>query len=302
MNDIQLILKPGQHPQAVAAFRTYFSISRDNPDVELLKEILSHFSRIPYENLSKIIKHHRFTDVSEKIRLPEEVMEDHARFHLGGTCFALTFFLESILKQHGYACYPVMADMRYGPNTHSAMIVLLDGVKYLADPGYLLNQPMELTTNRPRLYDTEFSGVELVFRPETSLYEIYTFRQDEIKWRYQFRDVPVSPEDFARLWASSFTWNGMHGLCLTRTEKGRMVYVHKTFMRETSFGTKKNTNIKKDYHLRIHEIFGIAPERVEEALAALEANLERERELGLWIPKKSIQYTVHRNKVEDVDR
>ena len=286
MHDKTPILMPGQHTGAVTAFRKHFTISRDKPDVTLLKEILAHYSRLPYENLSKIIKHHRFEDATEKIRLPEEVMEDHARFHLGGTCFALTFFLENILKQHGYNCYPVMADMRYGPNTHCAMIVLLNGIKHLVDPGYLLNEPMELTQNRPRLYETEFSGVELVYQPESSLYEIYTFRKDEIKWRYQFRDIPVDPERFAELWASSFTWNGMHGLCLTRTEKGRMVYVHKTFMRETSFDKKTNYNIKKDYHHRIHEVFGITPERVEEALAALESNLQRERESGIWIPKK----------------
>ena len=65
-----------------------------------------------------------------------------------------------------------------------------------------------------------------------------------------------------------------------------MVYVHKTFMRETSFDKKTNYNIKKDDHHRIHEVFGITPERVEEALAALESNLQRERESGIWIPKK----------------
>ncbi|NQT25969.1 arylamine N-acetyltransferase [candidate division KSB1 bacterium] len=298
MSDQTPILKFDPHPEAVSAFRKHFSISREKPDIELLKEILSHYSQIPYENLSKIIKHHQFDDVSEKIRLPEEVMEDHARFHLGGTCFALTFFLEAILKQHGYNCYPVMADMRYGPNTHCAMVVILNGIKYLVDPGYLLNQPMELVQNRPRIYDTEFSGVELVYQITTSLYEIYTFRKDEIKWRYQFRDIPVAPKDFARLWTSSFAWNGMHGLCLSRTEKGRMVYVHKTFMRETSYDKKTNYNIKKDYHLRIHETFGIAPERVEEALAALEANLERERELGLWVPKKSGTVNGEREKIK----
>jgi len=87
-------------------------------------------------------------------------------------------------------------------------------------------------------------------------------------------------------WLSSFAWNSMHGLCLTKVEKGRMVYVHKTFMRETCFDEKKNYNIKKDYHVTIHRVFGIEPKLVEQALAAVEENMKREQELGLWVPKK----------------
>ncbi len=290
----EYILTPASHQDGVKAFRAYFRISSRSADMTLLQEILQHYSGFPYENLSKIIKHSQAEEPAQKMRLPEEVMDDHARYHLGGTCFALTFFLYTILNYHGFQNYPVIADMRYGPNTHSALIVLLGGVKYLVDPGYLLNQPMALTHDKPRIFDTEFSGVELVYEPDSDVYEIYTFQKAEMKWRYRFCDRAVPLDEFAQLWQASFHWNGMHGLVLTRTERGRMVYVHKTFMRETTFGEKKNFNIKNDYHRRIHEVFGIDEERVEQALAALESNMRRERDSGLWVPKKkSIQNTVH---------
>ena len=76
----------------------------------------------------------------------------------------------------------------------------------------------------------------------------------------------------------------MNGLCLTRVERDRMIYVHRTFMRETSFEGKKNHNIRHRYHDTLRDIFGIEAEIVDAAQAALKVNLRRNRELGLWTP------------------
>ena len=282
----KVILDPSGHREAAGYFTKFFSVTEKPPDLDFLKEILFHFSGFPYENISKIIKHHRHFGEMGKIRLPCEVMEDHAEHRLGGTCFSLTYFLQTILTHLGFGCYPVMADMRWGKSVHCALVVCLSSERYLVDPGYLLNQPMEISAERPRLYKTEFSGVELVFRPEREEVDLYTFDETQTKWRYRFRDRPVPQEEFLDHWLSSFTWNSMHGLCLTKVEKGRMIYVHKTYMRETSFGERKNTNIKRNYRATIRRVFGIDPELVSQALAALEANMKRERELGLWVPKK----------------
>jgi IS5 family transposase len=78
----------------------------------------------------------------------------------------------------------------------------------------------------------------------------------------------------------------MHGLCLTKVERGRMVYIHKTYMRETTFDGKKNFNIKTRVHQTVADVFGISVELVESALASLASNMEREREMGLWVPRK----------------
>lgn len=280
------LLNPFLHTAGVKAFHEYFAIATKRADIHYLKEILHHFSKFPYENLSKIIKHSRETEMLRKMRFPLEVMEGYIRSRLGGTCFSLTFFLETVLVHNGYRCYPVMADMKWSANSHCAMIVFLEDGKFLVDPGYLLNQPMRMADQQPRVYDSEFTGVELVRRPESGLFEVYTFNRTEMKWRYRFRaEGPCPPGEFLRHWKSSFSWNSMHGLCLTRTESGKLIYIHKHFMRESTYDGKRNFNIKKDYHERIHVAFGIEPVMVEQALSALEFNMARERELGLWKPK-----------------
>jgi arylamine N-acetyltransferase len=281
------LLNPFLHTAGVTAFHEHFAIASKKPDLHYLKEILHHFSNFPYENLSKIIKHSRETGMLHKLRFPIEVMEGYVRDRLGGTCFSLTFFLETILVHNGYRCTSVMADMKWSPNSHCALIVFLEDGKYLVDPGYLLNQPMRLADERPRVYDSEFTGVELVRQPESDVCEVYTFNRTEMKWRYRFRaESPCPPETFLLHWISSFSWNSMHGLCLTRTERGKLIYIHKHFMRESTYDGKKNYNIKNSYHEHIRRAFGIAPRMVEQALSALEFNMARERELGLWKPKE----------------
>jgi arylamine N-acetyltransferase len=284
--DKVLLLDLEHYSRSSRQFHRFFSIFPQNPGLEYLSEILFHFSRLPYENISKIIKRHRYFERFDKIRLPDEVMDDHAQHGLGGTCFSLTYFLQTILHHRGFPSYPVMVDMRWGENVHCALIVLFDESKYLVDPGYLLNRPMELTSTKPRIFHNDNSGVEMVFQSEDQFYHIYTFNRQQTKWRYRFKDRPVSQDEFLHYWLDSFGWNSMHGLCLTKVEKGRMVYIHKNYMRQTTSDGKQNFNIRQNYHETIRDIFRIDPALVDEAKSALEANLTRERELGLRVPKE----------------
>ena len=282
-------LVPENFSDSVRLFSDFFKLKIDRPDIPSLQKILEKFSTIPYENISKIIKLSQNWEREDKLRLPTEVMDDHANFRFGGTCFSLTFFLETILLHYGYQCYPVMADMKAGKNIHSAIILTMNQKKYLVDPGYLLNVPMEINPQKPRLYRSATMGVELRFNQLLDCYQLFTFNKEKITWRYNFRDIPCPKEDFLRHWEASFTRSSMHGICLTKIQKEGMIYIHKDFMRETTFKSKKNYNIKKDYPRVIQNIFGIDQQFVEQAKAALEFNLEMEKKLGLFIPKKKIQ-------------
>lgn len=271
-------LDPGLHHAGVTNFLKHFQIYPAPPTFESLQKNLAAFSNLPYENLSKILKFNRLgADAHERLRLPEEVVEEHLRFHTGGTCFSLTFLLQAILLQQGFACYVVMGDMRAGRNIHCALVVLLQGAKYLVDPGYLLRQPMQLDPARPRLYHNEYNGIELRYDAATQSYDLFTFSREEVKWRYRFRDRPTPAEEFLRHWQASFHRNSMHGLCLTRVHENELIYVRKDFMRIHAMTGQRNVNLKRDFHAKIHEVFGIAPEYVEQALAALRENLARER-------------------------
>jgi len=281
-----IYLSPEKHNESVRFFLAFFKLKLERLNLQTLQKILDKFATIPYENISKIIKLSHSWENENRLRFPEEVIDDHANFHLGGTCFSLTFFLETILLYQGFQCYPVMADMKAGRNIHCTIIVLFDNKKLLVDPGYLLNTPMEMNPQKPRIYRTPTTGVELQFNHELGCYQLFTFNKEKMTWRYNFVDRPCPPEEFLAHWQASFTKPSMHGICLTKIQKDGYIFIHKNFMRETTFKSKKNFNIRQNYHETIHDIFGIDKQLIESAQGALEINLAMERKLGIFKPEE----------------
>lgn len=263
-----LVLNAGAHPESVRRFLRHYQIDIQHDRFNMLRQVLRAFSRLPYENLSKIVKLERNYSAPDRIRLPEEVMEDHARYHLGGTCFSLTYFLESILTYLDYTCYPVIAHMKRMRNSHCALIIIRDTEHWLADPGYLLNEPMRLDKDRSRMYRTPHTGVELGFCRKDEHYELYTFNRNQIKFRYRFRDIPLTPDAFLKHWQGSFYWPGMRGMCLTRINEQGMVYVHNDYVQVQNLTGKRKGRVE-DIHKLVSETFSIPPEwvdRVQEAI------------------------------------
>jgi len=267
MNDKHLIIPATElsYKKAVNGFISLCSINVNSVSFNLLEEIVKNFARFPYENVSKIIKNRRVEGI-DKLRLPEELLEEHREYNFGGTCFSLTFYLKKILDSVGFASYPVLADMNWGKNVHCSLVVILNRVKYLVDPGYLLTTPMEINPLRSKMFRTEFSGVELIFRRESKRVDLYTFDSTAKKWRYSFEDRPVSDTEFLKAWLDSFHWKTMKGICLNKIENNTRIYIHNTFMREESFKHKKNYKIKKNLHQTVYERFGIQANFIEEAL------------------------------------
>ncbi len=271
-------LDPSHHHAAVRQFLHAYQLLPQPPSSRYLQQIIAAFAHLPYENLSKIIKFNQHgASEHARLRLPEEVLEDHLRYRTGGTCFSLSFFLHAILLQQGFSNYIVMGDMRAGENMHCALLVLLDGFKCLLDPGYLLQRPMPLDPTQPRLCHNEFNGVELRYDLLTQCYDLFTFDRAETKWRYRFADRPTPLEEYLQHWQASFHRNSMHGLCLTRVHADELIFVRKDFMRITSLHGKRNVNLKKNYHAAVAEAFGLAPEYIAQAEAALRENLQRHK-------------------------
>ncbi|MBD3274229.1 MAG: hypothetical protein GF372_02905 [Candidatus Marinimicrobia bacterium] len=243
--------------------------------VEHINEIARKFSVLPYENLSKILNFYRFGD-AEHFRMPDELLEDHQRHKLGGTCFSLTYFLLEILTYAGYDCAPVLGDMKWGENVHSAVIVRMHDREYLVDPGYLIHKPLPLSKDTRTRFLTQHSGIEIRFDQELEKYNLYTFRHGNFTWRYRFSPNPVDMENFARHWKESFYKPSMHGIVLTKASQEEMIYIHNDFMKITSAEKVTRDKSRDTIEKTIAQEFGISLEILEEARMALEVNRSRE--------------------------
>ncbi len=271
-------LQYGSHSGAIQQFLSHIQPAASGPSLEHITQIVSQFSSIPYENVSKIIK---FANSSGEIsfRMPEEIYEDHRRWRLGGTCFSLTFYLLEILGFFDYQCSPVMGDMKWGENVHTALLLHYQGNNYLVDPGYMIHQPLQISKDTIQRYTAPHAGIEIRFRTADERFDLFTFRSGNYTWRYRFSPTPVSLEEFSRHWIASFFKPTMHGICLTRTNQHEMIYVHNDFTKISSRETVNRLRARNETEKIIMEKFGIPLHLIEEARHALDINRRKEQAL-----------------------
>ncbi|MBN1163779.1 MAG: arylamine N-acetyltransferase [Candidatus Krumholzibacteriota bacterium] len=263
-------------------FYEHFRIpSSGEADLDMLRTMVSHFSHLPYENLTKIIKKFSGSDPQACLRDPAEVIRGYIEDNTGGTCFSLTWCLGSILSGAGFRCYPVMADMRQ-PNIHCALVVLVKETRYIVDPGYLLGEPVPLA-GKPVTLPTPFGMVQL--RPRgLSSYDLYTQTGDQRKWRYRVRTAPVSQAQFLKYWIRSFSLPGMNSLQLTRLTRQGHLYIRDHHLRLRQEDKKINENIRQDLEARIEKEFGIPGEITARAREEIERMKSRWRTSVLAAP------------------
>jgi len=248
-------------------FLGHFGLPSGDPGLDLLRGIVTSYSDLPYENLTKIIKKFTANSPDERLRGPVEVVSGYVERHTGGTCFSLTYCLGSILASAGYRCYPVMADMKR-PNIHCALVVEMNERRYLVDPGYLVGEPVELAGSPVRM-ETTFGVVEI--RPrQGERYDLFTLEGQDRKWRYTVRTTPVSHAAFMRFWQDSFALPMMNNLLLTRLTPQGHLYIKNHHLRMKGAHGKANENIRSGFESRIEADFGIPADVTAQAREYLE--------------------------------
>ncbi len=244
--------------QAASVFFDHFGVSPDKPDIDSLGIIISKFSSIPWENLTKFLMKAQQLPGENRLRQADTVISEYIEKGTGGTCFSLTETLGTILSYAGYHCHPVMADMNHGKNIHCALAVTTGrGSRFLADPGYLVPVPVPLEPGQsPEL---EMYDERLIWEPVDNgrMYDLYTVNDSGKNWRYRIRMNPVSPDEFNFHWQRSFDATGMNSLHLNcRNSEGRLS-AHNLNLRRVNTEGKKNEKLRDDYSEKIEAYFGL---------------------------------------------
>jgi arylamine N-acetyltransferase len=262
--------------EAARLFLSHLGLGRRAAGPDFLQDLALGFARLPYENISKIIKS---AETAAAMRLPREVAEDHIERALGGTCFSLTFFLERVLRSLGFDAYKVMADMNSGPNVHCLVMVNEGGKHHMLDPGYALYKVIKLPNagsragagSRPsRRVTCPHAEVEVVNEGQGS-YSLWTDDAAGRKRRYQFRDIPVSDRDFEGHWEDSFGKPTLNNICLTRMTDQGHIYLRKDFFKFSSRDSVDKRRLAGGIERFIKDEFGIGEELTARAREILEA-------------------------------
>ncbi|MCS7166406.1 MAG: arylamine N-acetyltransferase [Gemmatales bacterium] len=263
--------------ETLARFARHYAINLlEEPD-RVLKQVLRAFARLPYENLSKIVREAERGRVPEARRTPEEVITDHIRLGTGGTCFSLTATLLHIVRQLGWEAQPILADRPYGPDTHCALLLWKQGRPHLVDPGFLISDLIELPKEGPLTLATSFHNLELRPRNDNAKFDLYVVSpKSELQLRLTYKTTPVEWDEFLRIWDLSFDWEMMRYPLVTQVRKGEHIYLKGNRLQRRSHHQVVREELPLQELARyIHEIFGIAPCLVYKALRILKQRGEK---------------------------
>lgn len=263
-------LTPPRERQSLSLFLARFGLKADAEPRQLLRDVAAAFAKLPYENLTKIIKGGELADPTQARRLPEEVVRDHLAFGAGGTCFSLTATLLHLVRSLGWRAEPLLADRRYGDNTHCAMLVWIDDRPHLIDPGYLIVEPIPLDAAGETRITTAFNELILSRRARGDKLDLSTASQGRESYRLTFKTAPADDGEFLRAWDASFDWDMMRYPVLTRVCGSRQLYLQGNRLQSRSLeGVDRCEIPAEDLVRRIVAEFGIDPQVAARALRIL---------------------------------
>ncbi|MFA4875000.1 MAG: arylamine N-acetyltransferase, partial [bacterium] len=192
-----------------------------------------------------------------RLRTPDIILAEHIDLGAGGTCFSLTNFFEQVVRFAGYDVAPVLCDRSYGADTHCALMVNANGKRFLLDPGYLLEAPIEVPISGESVQKSPSGKVRLVRLGESSQLMLITERDGKAKIRYRLRDFPASRERFRRRWIDSFDWAMMRHMCASRQTADGQLYVRDGLMRVVRGDSSSQERMKSGFADEIEKCFGI---------------------------------------------
>lgn len=252
-------------------FLKHFRLTESLPPEELLRRVVRAFATIPYENLTKIIRDEASGNAERARRRPAEVLSDHIVFGAGGTCFSLTATLIHLLRSLGWECEPILADRRYGANTHCALLVWIEDKPHLLDPGYLILEPVPLQAAVPIRVHNSFNRLLLAARREDRKLDLFTVQNQSRTLRLTYKVEPVDAAEFLRVWDESFDWDMMKYPLLTRVDGGCQIYLRGNRFQVRSVDGVRSQQVSRDLMVdRIVQDFGISGAVAARALSILE--------------------------------
>ncbi|MBN1282332.1 MAG: arylamine N-acetyltransferase [Proteobacteria bacterium] len=259
----------GDCREVAGEFARLCGVRQGMPDLALLRTLTREFGRLPYENFTKVLRAAGHEDPLQRLRTPEVVLSEHLERGAGGTCFSLTHFFRRVLEFFGFDAAPVLCDRSYGPGTHCALIVRAGCARFLVDPGYLMQEPIEIPEHGASLQRGLQGALTLTRLGRSSQLLLISESEGGKKIRYRLRDRPVSDEEFLARWIDSFEWPMMRHLCVSRQTAEGQLYMRDGRVRRVRGGDRNQVRLGSDFAEEVERAFGVDRRLVSMARDAL---------------------------------
>jgi arylamine N-acetyltransferase len=147
---------PPLPPDLTRAILTYLGVIPAPPTLDFLDALIAAYVRtVPWESAFRIAKRARTPDTADCPRWPDEFWAD-ALARGGGTCFENNYALFSLLRSLGYEGYLTINNMGETVGCHAAIVLYINGERWLVDGGIPLYVPLPIDPSAPTRRDSAF--------------------------------------------------------------------------------------------------------------------------------------------------
>lgn len=189
------------------AVLAYLGVEPAPPSPTFLDALVAAYVKcVPWESASRILRRSVMVNTADCPRWPETFWQQAQAQHTGGTCFESNYAFFALLRSLGFNGYLTVNDMNDVIGCHSAIVIRLEGEKYLVDVGLPVHQPLRLDstqrTERESPYHTYYAT------PQVGMYEITRDRHPR-PYCFTLVDRPLSDEDYRATVTHDYTEDGL---------------------------------------------------------------------------------------------
>lgn len=243
--------------------------------LETLQELVTRYTRtVPWESASRIARRARLAESADCALLGQAFWESHLSRGVGGTCYESNYAFFGLLRWLGFEGYLTINDMGESVGCHSAIVVLLDGQKFLVDVGLPLYAILPLREGLESTAESHF--MRYAAKPlAEGRFEIWrSVPRDERV--FQLNDKPVGEAEYRAVTLHDYRHDGGQFLNeiviqkvvddqLWRFNSNVQPFVLQQFVN----GERRDHALGEDAAAELAAKFGIAREVLAEAMAAL---------------------------------
>jgi len=133
-------------PTQTQSVLKYLRLETAPPALPFLTALLNAYVRtVPWESASRMVRRARVHEAEQYPRWPEEFWDGAMTHGLGGTCFESNYAFLALLSSLGFHGSLTINDMNEHIGCHTATVIELDGAQWLADAGFPVHVPLQLS-------------------------------------------------------------------------------------------------------------------------------------------------------------
>ena len=122
-----------------------WGLAAASPTASFLEQLISAYvQHVPWETASRMVVKTNTLDWQMCPRLGTAFWQENLTRGTGGTCFESNYAFFSLLRALGYEGYLTINNMGESIGCHTAIVLLIEGEKWLADVGIPLYVPIKL--------------------------------------------------------------------------------------------------------------------------------------------------------------